>query len=235
MDATLMFSASSLLSNTPSGAANNAPVSGAQPVSGTDTTQTNTPQGRIFAGLMRDLLPTHERQDVAAAATSDPSSLKSENLGGQLEVITASSDQPDAGSLSAFARAQGLDESAVMALFGEKFPATPVVVFITTTPAATDAATAADMGANALNAALLSAQASEANELQTSGCIEPHGFVEHGCVKNPLCCPTQNRCCGPSRCGHRRRSNLGRHRYLSVGTRSGCRNHGPSEGTGHSS
>ena len=188
MDATLMFSASSLLSNTPSGAANNAPVSGAQPVSGTDTTQTNTPQGRIFAGLMRDLLPTHERQDVAAAATSDPSSLKSENLGGQLEVITASSDQPDAGSLSAFARAQGLDESAVMALFGEKFPATPVVVFITTTPAATDAATAADMGANALNAALLSAQASEANELQTSvgqDALSPMGLLNMAVSKIP--------------------------------------------------
>ncbi len=167
MDATLMFSASALLSNTPSSATTNAPVSGVQPVSGTDTTQTNTPQGRIFAGLMRDLLPTHERQDVAAAATSDPAGLKSENLGGQLEVITASSDQPDAGSLSAFARAQGLDESAVMALFGEKIPALPSVADIATTATATTAAaTSAATKAAALNAALLITQSNEANILQ---------------------------------------------------------------------
>ena len=66
MDATLMFSASAPPSNTPSGVAANPPAGGTQPSSGSDTTQTNTPQGRIFAGLMRDLLPTHERQDVAA-------------------------------------------------------------------------------------------------------------------------------------------------------------------------
>lgn len=160
MDATLMFSASALPSNTPSSAAANAPLSGAQPVSGTDTTQTNTPQGRIFAGLMRDLLPTHERQDVAAAATSDPASLKSENLGGQLEVITTSSDQPDAGSLTAFARAQGLDESAVMALFGEKINPVPTAATIAAT--ATAAADAA-----ALNAALLGAQAVAPDDLLT--------------------------------------------------------------------
>ena len=144
MDATLMFSASTLPSHTPSGAAANSPSGGVHSVSGAETSQPNTPRARIFAGLMRDLLPTHERQDVAAAATSDPASLKSENLGGQLEVITTSSDQPDAGSLTAFARAQGLDESAVMALFGEKLTTMP-------TDAAAAAAAAAAADASTLN------------------------------------------------------------------------------------
>ena len=82
----------------------------------------HSPHGRIFAGLMRGLLPTHERQDVAAApetTDSEPGDLKTEVLGDQLNLITASNAQPDSGSLSAFARAQGLDEAAVIALFGD--------------------------------------------------------------------------------------------------------------------
>ena len=94
---------------------------------------------------MRDLLPTHERQRVAAETAPDPSALKSETLGEELEVITARSDQSDTGSLTAFARAQGLDESAVIALFGEKptpgMPSTPSLD-----------------GVAALNAAMLNAQ-----------------------------------------------------------------------------
>jgi len=122
MDATLMFSASAQPQVTPITSPAAAPSGASSPVGVSDQPQSDTPNGRIFAGLMRGLLPTHERQDVAASAASDPTDLKSEILGAQLEVITASSSQPDATSLSAFARAQGLDESAVLALFGEKSP-----------------------------------------------------------------------------------------------------------------
>jgi len=126
MDATLMFSASAQPQVTPITSPAAAPSGASSPVGVSDQPQSDTPNGRIFAGLMRGLLPTHERQDVAASAASDTTDLKSEILGAQLEVITASSSQPDATSLSAFARAQGLDESAVLALFGEKSP--PVLI-----------------------------------------------------------------------------------------------------------
>ena len=122
MDATLMFSASAQPQVTSITSPAAAPSGASSPVGVSNQPQSDTPNGRIFAGLMRGLLPTHERQDVAASAASDTTDLKSEILGAQLEVITASSGQPDATSLSAFARAQGLDESAVLALFGEKSP-----------------------------------------------------------------------------------------------------------------
>jgi flagellar hook-length control protein FliK len=86
----------------------------------------NTPNGRIFAGLMRGLLPTHERQDVAATAETSTTGtgagagdLTTEVLGEQINVITTTNAQPDPDSLSAFAKAQGLDEAAVKALFGD--------------------------------------------------------------------------------------------------------------------
>jgi len=120
MDASLMFSASPLPKATPAAAPATASCSPASQVGGTDAAPSQTTPGKNFAGVMRDLLPTHERQKVAASKSSDPSSLKSEALGAQIEVITAHNAQPDADSLTAFARAQGLDESAVMALFGEK-------------------------------------------------------------------------------------------------------------------
>ena len=150
MDASLMFSASAQPAATPVAAPGGATSGAANPVGGTDPTQSNTPNGRTFAGLMRDLLPTHERQNVAADPATDPSGLKSEALGAQLEVITASSVQPDAGSLTAFALAQGLDASAVMALFGEK-PTTDIPA----TPSLESAA--------ALSAALLMAQTKSVN------------------------------------------------------------------------
>jgi len=130
MDATLMFSANA----TPAPAAHSsaAASSAAQTARGVDSAAEaggpqntpNTPNGRIFSGLMRGLLPTHERQDVAAATdpattATEPGDLKTELLGAQLNVITSSSAIPDPGSLTAFAKAQGLDEAAVKALFGD--------------------------------------------------------------------------------------------------------------------
>jgi len=127
MDATLMFSAPA---TPPTASTRNASatvggigqaVKGTEPANDSSAAQ-NTPHGRIFAGLMRGLLPTHERQDVAAApetAATEPGDLKTEVLGEQINVITTSNAQPDPNSLTAFARAQGLDEAAVKALFGE--------------------------------------------------------------------------------------------------------------------
>ena len=148
MDASLMFSAPAHPPATPVSPHVSATAHAENHVVSKDTVQHSThstQSGKRFAGLMRDLLPTHERQRVASETAPDPSALKSETLGEELEVITAKSDQADTGSLSAFARAQGLDESAVIALFGEKptpgIPSTPSLD-----------------GAAALNAALLNAQ-----------------------------------------------------------------------------
>jgi len=169
MDASLMFSASAQPAATPVAAPGAATSGAANPVGSTDPTQSNTPNGRTFAGLMRDLLPTHERQNVAADPATDPSGLKSEALGAQLEVITASSVQPDAGSLTAFALAQGLDESAVMALFGEK-PTTDIPA----TPSLESAA--------ALSAALLMAQTKSVNS-PTEPSAEAAGWLNMAMAK----------------------------------------------------
>ena len=129
MDATLMFSANATPSHA-SAAHSSAPASSAaHAAKGVDSAAEasgphNTPNGRIFSGLMRGLLPTHERQDVAAVmdpatTATEPGDLKTELLGAQLNVITSSSAIPDPGSLTAFAKAQGLDEAAVKALFGD--------------------------------------------------------------------------------------------------------------------
>jgi len=129
MDATLMISANATPS--PASAAPSSAAAGpaAQSARGVDSTAEPggpqiTPNGRIFSGLMRGLLPTHERQDVAAATdlattTTQPGDLKTELLGAQFNVITSSNAIADPSSLTAFAKAQGLDEAAVKALFGD--------------------------------------------------------------------------------------------------------------------
>ena len=132
MDATLMFSANATPSPAPAAHSSAAASSAAQNARGVDSAAEaggphntpNTSNGRIFSGLMRGLLPTHERQDVAAATdpattATEPGDLKTELLGAQLNVITSSSAIPDPSSLTAFAKAQGLDEAAVKALFGD--------------------------------------------------------------------------------------------------------------------
>ena len=79
--------------------------------------------GKEFANLMRSLLPENERQGLAAnplAAT--PNGLKTQHLGAQFDLITGANPQPDEDSLAAFAKAQGLDDRAVQALFGDLKP-----------------------------------------------------------------------------------------------------------------
>jgi len=127
MDATLMISAPATPAPASAAPSSASAGSAAQTARGVDSTAEpgnaqTTPNGRIFSGLMRDLLPTHERQDVAAAAetaNSATADLKTEILGSQLNVITTSNAQPDPVSLTAFAKAQGLDEAAVKVLFGQ--------------------------------------------------------------------------------------------------------------------
>ena len=80
--------------------------------------------GQEFAGVMRDLMAKSERQELAgivpSEATAAPmTALQTLNLGNQFSVITAATPLPDPNSLAEFARAQGLSESAVQALFGD--------------------------------------------------------------------------------------------------------------------
>lgn len=92
----------------------NSPASGGQPSAG------RSMLGKEFANLMRGLLPDSERQDLAAAGTAaSQAGLQTLALGKQFSVITVDAPQPDANSLAAFAKAQGLDDRAVQALFGD--------------------------------------------------------------------------------------------------------------------
>ena len=118
--------------------------------------------GKEFANLMRDLINKSGRQDVAAsegeganteglakAAEAGIPGLQTLNLGDQFAVITTASPLPDANSLAAFARAQGLGEGAVKALFGD----------LITDPAAGKVLTAPSLGWTALPEQLPSAMA----------------------------------------------------------------------------
>mgnify|MGYP000140150101 FL=1 len=82
--------------------------------------------GQEFAGVMRDLMAKGERQDVAGMTTGTSTDggvngLQTLALGNQFEVITTATPLPDSSSLAQFARAQGLSESAVQALFGDLY------------------------------------------------------------------------------------------------------------------
>jgi flagellar hook-length control protein FliK len=85
--------------------------------------------GQEFAGVMRDLMAKGERQELAgnASGTSPDAgvnALQTMALGNQFAVITTANPLPDSSSLAQFARAQGLSESAVQALFGDLAPTT---------------------------------------------------------------------------------------------------------------
>lgn len=98
---------------------------------GVDDALSTPMNGKEFAGLMRDLLNKSERQDLTASNDESTSSVASKELevgssglqalplGDQFAVITTAAPLPDANSLMAFARAQGLGEGAVKALFGD--------------------------------------------------------------------------------------------------------------------
>lgn len=123
MDNNLNFSTS----NVSNALTNAAPAATA----GVDDTLSTPMNGKEFAGLMRDLLNKAERQDLAASTEESTSSdtstdlvtstsgLQTLPLSDQFAVITTAAPLPDANSLAAFARAQGLGEGAVKALFGD--------------------------------------------------------------------------------------------------------------------
>jgi len=124
MDNNLNFSTSTIAN----------PLSSAAPAAATavDDSLSTPMNGKEFAGLMRDLLNKSGRQELTASgeegketkemlgSEGDGSSgLQTLSLGDQFAVITTASPIPDENSLAAFARAQGLGESAVKALFGD--------------------------------------------------------------------------------------------------------------------
>ena len=124
MDNNLNFSTSTIAN----------PLSSGAPAAATavDDSLSTPMNGKEFAGLMRDLLNKSGRQELTASgeegketeempgSLGDGSSgLQTLSLGDQFAVITTASPIPDENSLAAFARAQGLGESAVKALFGD--------------------------------------------------------------------------------------------------------------------
>jgi len=79
------------------------------------------PGASAFGGVLQSLLPPQERQELAAPQGShatDPALVSAKTLGLQLEIITPATPVPADASLAAFARNQGLDETAIQALFG---------------------------------------------------------------------------------------------------------------------
>lgn len=190
MDASLMFSAPATPSPAHATHASTTASHAAPPGMGVDTSSppsrpAHTPNGRIFAGLMRGLLPTHERQDVAApadTANTEPGELKTEALGEQIHVITTSNALPDPDSLSAFAKAQGLDEAAVKALFGDMaaqdaVPVDAVAALQNIAPGADAAATALTPATQttAADLAWLASQLSAEISMQISGLKQQSG------------------------------------------------------------
>ncbi len=105
MDANLSISSNSALGGAASQAAPGAAPSGAEL------------RGADFADLLRGLRDEPGRQDLAAAGLAE-AGLQAVALSPQLELITAATPVPDADSLMAFARTQGLDDGTLAMLFG---------------------------------------------------------------------------------------------------------------------
>lgn len=70
-------------------------------------------RGAEFANVFGRLMGQPERQELAAGG------LQAMAIGPQMQLITGAEPMPDASSLAAFARSQGLDEATVTALFGQ--------------------------------------------------------------------------------------------------------------------
>ena len=80
-----------------------------------------SPSGAQFAGVLNGQMLRLERQSLASSAR-ESADLQVLRLGNMLNVITTDAPLPDLASLADFARAQGLGESAVQALFGASAP-----------------------------------------------------------------------------------------------------------------
>jgi hypothetical protein len=99
-------------------------------------------RGADFANLLGSLLANPQRQDLAAEGLAE-AGLRAVPLGPQIELITAAAPMPDTGSLMAFARSQGLDESTLAALFGDMAAPSPAGAGGLTAMAAAPVATSA--------------------------------------------------------------------------------------------
>ena len=78
-----------------------------------------------FAELLTGYMLKTERQGLTASATGSTelgAGLQMLPLGRELQVITSDTPMPDLASVAAFARAQGLGDAAVQALFGPPEP-----------------------------------------------------------------------------------------------------------------
>ena len=123
MDANLL---SSTLNASP--APSNPAVQGATPAGVASGAVPDTAlRGADFANLLSSMLADPKRQVVAAAGLAE-AGLQALPLGPQIEVITAAKPVPDSGSLMAFARSQGLDESTLASLFGDMAAPAPAGV-----------------------------------------------------------------------------------------------------------
>lgn len=105
MDANLFISSSSALNGAASPTGAGAALPGAEL------------RGADFANLLRGLQDDTGRQDFAADGLAQ-AGLQAVSLSPQLELITAATPVPDADSLMAFARTQGLDDGTLALLFG---------------------------------------------------------------------------------------------------------------------
>jgi hypothetical protein len=175
MDNNLNFSTSTIAN----------PLSSAAPAAATavDDSLSTPMNGKEFAGLMRDLLNKSGRQELTASGeegkeTKDmtgfegdgSSGLQTLSLGDQFAVITTASPIPDENSLAAFARAQGLGESAVKALFGDL--ATSPNVALNSVGWSTSLATSGDQGLT-LTAGAMNAAIAPVTDVTTAAVIAP--------------------------------------------------------------
>lgn len=95
-----------------------APASGTEPAAGGSGAGVGN---SAFSGVLQSLLPPQERQDIAAPEASGKAEMAffaAQTPGMQLEIITPATPMPGEDSLAAFARNQGLNETAIQALFG---------------------------------------------------------------------------------------------------------------------
>lgn len=81
------------------------------------TSADGAPQSQVFQALLTGQMFKAERQGLAAQVMED-AGLQVISLGAKLNVITTDEPLPDLPSLAAFARTQGLAETAIQALFG---------------------------------------------------------------------------------------------------------------------
>jgi len=119
---------------------NPAPAGASSSTKGLDPSLAKPMNGQEFAGVMRDLMAKGERQELAGTAPGEESAataaaLQTMSLGNQFSVITTATPLPDPNSLAEFARAQGLSETAVQALFGDLTAAPITSIPITVAPA----------------------------------------------------------------------------------------------------